>query len=348
MTIGRTLLVAVILLGAAQAVIYVTRPDPVDVAAVAAFSQRLTVQYEEGVNIAGRMVDLEALIESYHEGEIDDGALTRTLDPELVAIGQSIENYRGGVSPDLESPPAGSAARDRSMQALVAQVAGLPDMLEDQLTTLADLRTAVLAGDEVAYNRAKARSLDHSADMIAAENVGLQTSAFAVASSHPQNGYLLAVMGSNDAMEVALRILAAGFRGDDFDAASYARDVEAAMTRAEQGVTDGEAAARTMALTFEEKTGGTEQEKHGRELIVRLMGLFDRAFVIERRLVAVERKFLEALRASAEDPAMSDTMLVERIAELRVEIQQVVAERMKELYLRLELVQEFGRATQSG
>lgn len=347
MTIGRTLLVAVILLGAAQAVIYVTRPDPVDVAAVAAFSQRLTVQYEEGVNIAGRMVDLEALIESYHEGEIDDGALTRTLDPELVAIGQSIENYRGGVSPDLESP-AGSAARDRSMQALVAQVAGLPDMLEDQLTTLADLRTAVLAGDEVAYNRAKARSLDHSADMIAAENVGLQTSAFAVASSHPQNGYLLAVMGSNDAMEVALRILAAGFRGDDFDAASYARDVEAAMTRAEQGVTDGEAAARTMALTFEEKTGGTEQEKHGRELIVRLMGLFDRAFVIERRLVAVERKFLEALRASVEDPTMSDKMLVERIAELRVEIQQVVAERMKELYLRLELVQEFGRATQSG
>ena len=348
MPIVRWLIIGVIVLAGALYG-YLSRSEPVDLQAIAAFSQRLTVQYQEGIEISTRMAELEVLIDERRDGVIDDGAFKAALEPGKATIGRSIRDFRGRVSPDLVAPPAGNAARDSSMQAFVDQVAALPGMLEEQFATVEALEQAALAGDDAAYGQAKARSLEHSAEMIAAENVTIDAGLRSLKESHPQHGYLTAVMGSNEAMAVALRVLAADYRDQGFDAAGYARDVEAALARAESGVTGGEAAAKEMARNFEAMTGGSDLDQRGRAMIVRLMAMYDTAFAIERRMVAVERRFLDALRTvSAGGEAEPALALTEEIAALQLQIDGLVAERMGEFHARLQLVQELGRMQNAG
>lgn len=320
-------------------------PDPAGLEAAASFTARLQQLYQEGMGISFALDETETVIDSFHGGEIDEDGLARAYRPAMATARAGIDAYRGQLGGGLTAPDIGDPGRERSMQGFAAMVTALADRLETQYTTVERLHAAALAGDEAAWRAASAQSLALAADMVLDENIALESALLAVPTSHPQHGLNRAIMGGNEAVAVALRILEANYRDVAFDAAAYARGIEDGLGRAEQGIGDGERATEALAESFAGKPAVTPQDRYSKDFIENLASAYRRAFEIERRVAAVEREFLDFLQRVASGEADGDASV--QAVSFQADLELATARRIEEQMLRLEMIQEYARTLQA-
>lgn len=324
------------------------QPDAAGLGAAAQFTAQLQQLYQDGMAISFALDDTETLIDSFNDGEIDEAGLTRAYGPAMARDRAAIDAYGARLSGGLTAPSIGDPRREKSMQGFAAMVEGLADRLEAQYAIIERLHRAATAGDSAAYRAASAESLALTADMILDENIALGSAMQALPETHPQHGLNRAIIGGNEAVAVALRILEATYRNVEFDAAAYARGVEEGLRRAEQGIGDGEQAADALAASFAARPAVTRQDRYSKEFIVQLAEAYHRAFEVERRVAAIERDFLDFLQAVSDgsEPDEDGDFAV-RAVSFQADLELATADRMKEQMTRLQMVQEYARTLQS-
>jgi hypothetical protein len=319
---------------------------PADLERVTNFAQRMQAVYEEGMALSFDLDGAEDYIESFHAGEMEQAEFTTALDPFLDSMDASVADFRARY-PRAPSPPSiGSEIHERSLSGLAAMVVGLGDQLDRQLAVLYRLREAALAGDDDAYDTASADSMALAGEMIMAENVSLEGSLVAIAPGHPQQGLIKAIIGGNEAMAVALRVVEASLRGADFDAGEFALGVETSLRDAGRGIVEGEKAARQMLKNLEGKFAATETDRYSARFIGEFVKAYERAFVIERDILEAERDLLDYLRAvnaGTDDPENA----LEAITEFQAELEEQSSRRLEEQNIRLEMAAEFARTVQT-
>lgn len=310
------------------------------------FAQRMQAVYQEGMALSASMDSAEEYIDSFHGGDMDQGEFLETLDPFLEQMRADVDGFRTSY-PRAPSPPSiGSEKHERSLEGLAHMVVGLGGLLDRQLGVLHRLRKAALAGDDVAYDSASADSLALVSEMILAENVSLEGSLIAVAPDHPQQGFIKAVIGGNEAMAVALRILEASFRGEDFDAAEFALGVETSLRDAGRGIVEGDNAARQMLRKLEGKFAETDADRHSARFIGELVQAYERAFVIERDILDAERGLLDYLRGVKAGTEDSDYAM-QAVTEFQAKLEEQSNARLEEQNIRIEMTAEFARTLQT-
>lgn len=323
-------------------------PSHADIEAIAAHTQRLQETYQQGLSISFGMDEAEAFIESFYDGEISEADLRAGLDPFLVDVDNAIAGYRNAVAAGLQPPPIDDPKRARAMRSFSDMVVSLADRLDRQRAVVDTLLRAATSGDDAAYQVASADSLALAVEMVLAENVALETSQLALSPTHPQFGLNLSIIGGNEAVAIALRIIEADLRNEQFDAAAYARGVAGGLRRAEQGIDDGEAAIEKLIGSVRGKPVRTEQDRYSHEFIGRLGDAYRMAFVIERRILDAERDFLEFLRlVSGGGSGLSGDEMATRAAAFQVALEEHTAARMEQQAFRLQLVQEFASTMQT-
>lgn len=321
-------------------------PAPEDIRRAAHFAQRIQKVYEEGVALSLEMDGAEEYIDSFRYGEVDQTEFTAALDPFLDSMRGAVDDFRARY-PRAPSPPAiGSPKHERSMAEFAQMVVDLGDQLDRQLGGLHRLRGAALAGDENAYDLATADSMALAGEMILAENLYMEGSLVAIKSDHPQQGLNKAIIGGNEAMIVALKVIEANYRGEDFDARKFALDVEDSLRSAGRAIIEGENAARRMLKNLEGKFAANQAERSGARFIGELVKAYGRAFAVERAILETERGLLDYLRAVNAGSEDSDTAL-DAMADFQVELEEQVSRRTEELNIRLEMAAEFARTLQT-
>jgi hypothetical protein len=320
--------------------------SPEDLARAVDFAQRMQKVYEEGIALSFELDGAEVYIESFYAGELEQAEFTDALDPFLDGIGGAIADFRVRY-PRAPSPPSiGSEKHERNLAGFAAMVVGLGDQLDQQLRVVLRLRDAALTGDDVAYDIATADSMGLAGKMILAENVSLEGSLTALKPDHPQHGLVKAIIGGNEAMAVALRVLEAFYRGADFDASTFALGVETSLRQSGRAIVDGENAARQMLRNLEGKFATTNADRHGAEFIGELVAAYERAFVIERAILETERGLLDYLRAvNAGDLAPDDAL--DAMTEFQMAPDDRLAERTEELNIRLQMAADFANKLQT-
>jgi hypothetical protein len=319
---------------------------PEDIERAANFSQRMQKVYEEGIALSFELDGAEEYIDSFYAGELEQAEFTSALNPFLDSISVAVADFRARY-PRAPSPPSiGSKKHERSLAGFASMAVGLGDLLDRQLSVVYRLRDAVLAGDESAYGVASADSMGLAGEMILAENVSLDGSLIALTPDHPQHGLVKAIIGGNEAMVVALRVVEASFRGGEFEAGAYALGVETSLLDAGRGIVDGEKAARQMLKNLEGQYAATDADRYSARFIGDLVKAYERAFLIERAILETERGLLDYLRAvnaGDEDP---DTAL-EAMADFQTELEEQSQQRLEEQNIRLEMAAEFARTLQT-
>ena len=183
-------------------------------------------------------------------------------------------------------------------------------------------------------------------EMILAENLSLEGSLVAIKPGHPQRGLVKAIIGGNEAMAVALRVVEASFRDAEFDAGKFALGVETSLRDAGRGIVEGEKAARRMLASLEGKFATTEADRYSARFIGEFVRAYERAFVIERGILETERELLDYLRAvnaGTDDP---DSAL-DAIVEFQAALEEQLNQRLEEQNIRLEMAAEFARTLQT-
>lgn len=310
------------------------------------FAQRMQKVYQDGMALSSGMDSAEEFIDAFHAGEIDQGEFLATLDPFLEEMRAGVDDYRTRYPRAPSAPSIGSEKHERSLTGLAKMVVGLGGLLDRQLGILHRLREATLAGDDVAYDAASADSVALVAEMILAENVSLEGSLIAVAPDHPQQGFIKAVMGGNEAMVVALHVMEASLRGQDFNAAEFAVGVETGLREAGRGIVEGEKAARQMLRSLEGKFAKTEADKYGARFIGELVQAYERAFAIERAILDTERGLLDYLRGVNAGTQDAD-YAVQAVAEFQADLEEQSNSRIEEQNIRTQMTAEFARTLQA-
>jgi hypothetical protein len=319
---------------------------PEDLERTTNFAQRMQAVYEEGMALSFDMDGAEEYIDSFHAGELEPAEFTSALDPFLDSVGAAVADFRARYPRAPLPPSIGSKKHERSLSDLAVMVVGLGDLLDRQLRVVHRLRDAALAGDDDAYDVASADSMALASEMITAENVSLEGSLVAISPSHPQRGLTKAIIGGNEAMAVALRVVEANIRGADFDAGKFALGVETSLRDAGRGIVEGEKAARQMLKNLEGKFAKTEADRYSAQFIGELVKAYQRAFVIERAILEAERDLLDYLRAvnaGTDDPENA----LEAIADFQAELEEQSNQRLEEQNIRLEMAAEFARNLQT-
>ena len=312
----------------------------------AGFMQRMQKAYEEGLALSFEMGNAEEYIDSYYAGELDPAEFAGALDPFLDGMRAAVDDFRARY-PRAPSPPSiGSPKHERSLAGFAQMVVGLGDQLDRQLDVLHRLRDAALAGDEDAYDLATADSMALAGEMILSENLYMEGSLVAIKPDHPQQGLNKAIIGGNEAMIVALKVIEANYRGEDFDARKFALDVETSLKNAGRAIVEGENAARRMLKNLEGKFAANQTERSGARFIGELVKAYGRAFAVERAILETERGLLDYLRAVNAGSEDSDTAL-DAMADFQVELEEQVSRRLEELNIRLELAAEYARTLQT-
>lgn len=319
-------------------------PDAAGLEAAAAFTAEVQELYQDGMAISFDLDETEGLVDSYYQGEIDEAGLTRAYGPARERARAAIDAYRARLAAGPAPPAIGDAPRERSLRAFAAMVEGLPGRLETQLAVVERLHRAALDRDEAAYRRASAESLALAADMVLDENIALESAQMSLAERHPQHGLNRAVIGGNEAIAAALRILEATYRDVAFDAAAYARGVADGLRRAERGIADGERATEALADSFAGRPAVTPQDEYSKAFIARLVEAYRHAFEIERRIARVERDFLEFLRriSSGAGAEAGGDVAVQAVS-FQADLELRIGERMEAQMARLQMVQDYAR-----
>lgn len=323
------------------------QPTAVDLERAAVFAQRMQTAYEEGMSLSLELDGAESYIDSFYAGELERGEFTAALDPFLEDMEAAIRDYRSRY-PKAPSPPSiGSPKHEQSLAVFARIVVKLGGLLERQLAATHQLRDAALAGDQAGYDAATADSLALTVEILKTENTSLQASLVAIEQGHPQYGLTKAIMGGNDAMAVAVRVLEAVFRGEGFDAGKFSLEVEAGLQSAERGIVDGERATTRMLRNLEGKFARTEADRYGARFVGELVEAYERAFAVEREILRVERGLLDYLRAvnAGEDTAAESAFAT--IAGLQSELEQWTTRRTEEQNIRLAMSAEFARNIQT-
>ncbi len=332
------LLLAVLLAAPALA----GEPTAGDIRRAAQFSQFLHGMYGEAMAISRRLDDAETFIEEYRQGGMSEADFTAALDPWLDEQDAAVADYRRRYRRAPAPPSIGDARREASLGGFAEMVVGLGPMLDRQSRIVHRLRGAVLNGDNAAYDEASADSLGLAAEMVLAENAALEAASAAISPDHPQRGLNEAVIGGNEAVAIAVRVMEAVWRGQDFDSGAFALGVEKGLRRAERGIVDGERAARGLIGRLEGRRADSSRDIAEAEFIGELVRAYDRAFAIEREILDTERELLDWLRAvNAEGgPANGDDARV-AVADVQAELETQTAQRMAEQATRLEMVRAF-------
>ena len=320
--------------------------SPADLERAANFTQRIQSAYQEGMALSFEMDDAEAYIDSFHAGEIEVEEFKAALDPYMEGVRTAIDDFRARY-PRAPSPPdIGSKPHEDSLAGFAEMVVALGGMLDRQYAILWRLRETALAGDQGGYDLASADSMGLAAEMIAGENASLRASLVAIKQTHPQHGLTSAIIGGNEAMAVALKVIEAEFRGEDFEAGKFALGVETSLRDAGRAVIDGEKAAQRMLKDLEGKFADTEADRYSARFIGELVKAYERAFAIEREILESQRGLLDYLRAVNADTETSDTAL-EEMADFQYALEEQIERRAQEQNIRLEMSAEFARKMQT-
>lgn len=338
-----TLIVAV-LLAAAPATARQLTAQNLERAAI--FAQRMQSAYDEGMALSFKLDSAEDYIDRFYAGEIERPEFTANLEPFLANIRAAIDQYRSRYRHAPSPPSIGSEKHERNLAAFAGIVVETGGMLERQLEVVYALRDAAIAGDQNAYDLATADSLALASEMILDENAALTAALVAIEPGHPQQGLTKAIIGGNEAMAVALKVMEAVFRGEEFDTSNYSLDVEAGLLRADRGIAEGERSAARMLRDLEGKFAKTDADRYSARFIGDLVEAYERAFAIEREILEVERGLLDYLRAvnSGEEGAGS---ALATVGELQAGLAEWTARRVEEQNIRLEMSAEFARKMQS-
>lgn len=325
----------------------VAAPTAADIEVAARFTARLQQLYQEGMAVSMGLDDTETLIDSFNNGEIDGDGLARAYGPAMARSRGGIDGYRAQLADGLTVPEIGDPVREKSMQGFAAMVTGLAGRLQAQYAIVERLHRAALSGDEAGYRVASADSLALAAGMVLDENIALENATAALAESHPQHGLYRAVIGGNEAIAVALRILEANYRGVEFNAAAYALGVERGLQRAESGIRDGDAAAAALAASFANRPAATPADEYSKQFIAELVEAYRRAFEVERRIAVIEHDFLDFLQtvSSGAEPAEDENFAVMAVS-FQADLELAIAERMEEQAVRIRMVQDYARTLQ--
>ena len=317
-----------------------------DLARAVKFSQRMQSVYEEGMALSMELDGAEQYIEAYLAGEVEQTEFAPALDPFLDSMAAAVADFRSRY-PRAPSPPSiGSPRHEKSLAGFASMVVGLGDQLDRQLQVVYRLRDAALAGDDGAYDVASADSIALAGEMILAENLSLEGNLIALKSSHPQHGLVQAIIGGNEAMIVALRVIEANLRGAGVDAGEFALGVENSLRDAGRAIVDGEKAAARMLQGLEGKFAANDADRYGAEFIGDLVKAYERAFAIERTILESERALLDYLRAvnaGDEDP---DSALG-AMAEFQSALEEQAQQRLDEQNIRLQMAADFASKIQT-
>jgi len=320
--------------------------SPEDLARAVNFAQRMQRVYEEGMELSFELDGAEGYIDSFYAGDLEQQEFTNNLDPFLDGMAAAVADFRTRY-PRAPSPPSvGSEKHERSLAGFAAMVVGLGDQLDRQLRVVHRLRDAALSGDDGAYDIATADSMGLAGEMILAENISLEGSLTALKPDHPQHGLVGTIIGGNEAMVVALRVVEAVYRGKDFDSGAFALGVETSLSNSARAIVEGEKAGRRMLKNLEGKYATTNADRHGAEFIGELVAAYDRAFVIERAILETERGLLDYLRAvNAGDEASGNAL--DAMVEFQETLEEQLTQRLEEQNIRLEMAAEFARTLQT-
>ena len=318
----------------------------VELERAAGFAQRMQTVYEEGIALSFEMDSAEEYVDSFYAGEIEQVEFTAGLDPFLESMRVAIDDFRARYRRAPSPPSIGNENHERSLAGFAEMVVGLGDFLDRQYGVLYRLRDAALAGDESAYDIASADSLALAGELILAENVSLEGSLIAIPPDHPQRGLVRAIIGGNSAMVVAVKVVEASFRGEDFDAGRFALGGETGLRDAGRAIVEGEKAARQMLKDLEGKFAETEADRYSAQFIGELVKSYERAFLIERAILESERGLLDYLRALNAGSEDSDSAL-EAVAEFQMALESQANQRIEEQNIRLEMAAEFARTLQT-
>lgn len=324
------------------------------------FAQRIQKVYDQGMALSAKMDAAQDYIDDYYAGELEPAeiideqdeaeppgevgpeAFTEALDPFLEGMRAAIADYRARYSRAPSSPSIGSEPHERILNEFARTVVGLGGLLDRQLGVLYSLREAALNSDEGAYFAGTADSMALAADMKLAENQSLEASLVAMERSHPQRGLVKAVVGGNRVMAVALRVMEAGFRGENFDTKQFALELETGLRDAGRSIVEGERAAREMLKRLEGKFAETAADRHNARFTGELVKAYGRAFAIERGILETERRLLDFLRAVNAGEEDTDSAL-DAVLEFQADLDEQVPQRIEEAAIRQQMADEYAR-----
>ena len=312
----------------------------------ARFAQRIETFYLDGRTLGLEMRDAAGYINSYHAGDIDPEEFSAVLDPFLEYMRAPIDDYRARYPRAPMSPSVGSREHERRLAAFAKMVAGLGGHLDRQLGILHRLRDAALAGDEGAYEAATADLMTLSVAMILAENLWHEGMQATLAPENPRRGLLGAVIGGNEAKAIAFKIIEAGFRRKEFDAAKYALNVETGLRDAGRAIVESEKAARRMLEDLEGKFAKSEEDRYTARFTGESVRAYERALVIERAILETERGLLDYLRAVNAGNEDAD-IAVETMYEFQAELEEQIQHRLRERAIRQEMADEYARSLEA-
>lgn len=319
---------------------------PEDRARAARFAQRIHKVYEEGRALGLEMDAAADYIHSFHDGDIDPVEFIDALNPFLDGMRAPIDDFRASYPRAPSSPSLGSPERERILDAFAKMVVGLGGKLDRQLNVLYRLRDAALAGDDGAYDLATADTIALAGEMILAENRALEGSMASVAPENPKQGLIKAIIGGNEAMAVAQRIVEAGFRGEEFDGRKYALDVETGLRDVGRAIVESEKAAWRLLKDLEGKFAETDADRYAARYTGERVKAYERAFALERAILETERGLLDYLRAVNAGNEDADSA-VETMYEFQADLDEQIQQRLEEQNIRQALADEYARALES-
>lgn len=333
---------------------------PEDYGRAGNFAQRIQNVYEKGMALSAEMDAARDYIDEYNAGEpepediideqdqaeptgeVSPEAFTEALDPFLESMRAAIADYRARY-PRAPSPPSiGSEPHERVLGGFAGMVVALGGLLDRQLGVLYSLREAALNRDENAYFSATADSVGLAADLKLAENLSLEASLVAMERGHPQRGLVMAVVGGNRVMAVALRVTEAGFRGEDIDTIKFALELETGLRDAGRAIVEGERADREMLKRLEGKFAETDADRYDARFTGELVKAYERAFAIERGILETERGLLDFLRAVNAGEEDTDSAF-DTVLEFQADLEEQVQQRGEETAIRQQMTDEYAR-----
>lgn len=320
--------------------------SPEELGRAARFAQRVEIFYLDGRTLGLEMRDAAGYIDSYHAGDIELEEFSAVLDPFLEDMRAPIDDYRARYPRAPMPPSVGSREHVNRLAAFAKMVVGLGEHLDRQLGILHRLRDAALTADEDAYEVATADLMALSAAMILAENLWHEGMQATLAPENPRRGLLGAIIGGNEARAVALGIIEAGYRGDEFDAGKYALNVETALRGAGRAIVESEKAARRMLNDLEGKFAKSEEDRYTARFTGESVQAYERALVIERAILETERGLLDYLRAVNAGNEDAD-IAVETMYEFQAELEEQIQQRLRERNIRREMADEFARSLEA-
>lgn len=341
----RKLISTAIILVVAGAATARAQTTAAELQALAQYAQVLQTVYQDGVNISLSLDETELDIDAFFYGDVAEAEMRPRVEEELRRGRIRIDQYQASLSVVGQRAAFSDPKREAGMQAFETMVRNLKSHLELQLDNVATLLKTALAGDQTAYDWATADSLALAGDMLGSENTAIEAARQGIKRSHPQYGLYDSVAGGNLAMQASLLLMENAIRGRPHELDEASGAISQGLKRAELGLKEGRLSSRSMQDGTAGMTVQNRSDEISKEFLRELAVAYDRAFVVEARIVTEMRKFVDVLTGTMKAGETADYELLVGAAEtFQVKAQGLIEQRLAEYNERLVLIQEFSAA----